>query len=304
MSLQKPSQDQLYLTLHKYWLQASLMRDNFYKEMDRGPTDILDSNWYLRIIVYRDFWLANLHTTICGYQEQKLNHGPVDNLICANKMELKNLKKRRDSTFHFETPVAKERKLNPAPLNMSCINEAHNLLGDYLLVALKSKVDNQTLGLKKPLFIKSYDLNVISSSLENYLKTVTPGTPLDGLLQYWLRARLMKAHFYREKSSGQLNIDQLIYLGSWYSALVCVIEGYQQLGFSDIKVNCLLDSENYKNLIKYRHSFTGYHRDYFNDPLIKSFLTTPGIVQWVHDLHDSLKCHFDFEVDTILETLN
>jgi hypothetical protein len=109
---------------------------------------------------------------------------------------------------------------------------------------------------------------------------------------YWLKSDLMKKKFhetFKTQSNTHFDVDQDIYMRLWYATLYCVVEGYQKLELYDSKVDELLKSPNLDSLRKFRHSVTGFHKNYYNVHLISPFLDcSKKTVLWINYLHYSL----------------
>ena len=282
------------------------MRHNFINEIDVFPTEAAESVFSSRIITYMDFWLANLHTVVYGYKEAKLNNAYINNLIDINATGLIDLKNYRDSTFHFEDQDFRNKKMTKMKdLNMLWVDNLHNFLGDYLLMGVKQAVWDGSQ--------KNKIINDISQKKINKLRIRDPlkenntsELAIYRLGQYWLRARLMHAHFKRalKKSDDANLVEQTIYLGSWYTSLICVIEGYLKLNLSNDKIDQLLNSHHYESLKGFRHAFTGYHKDYYNLFLINQLLADKDSVKWVNEIHYAFHTYLQEEIKKIAEELD
>lgn len=293
-----------FLTLHKYWLQADLMKRNFYYEVDNLSGISTKHDHSSRIVTYMDFWMANLDTVVSGYKKENLNYAHIEDLIQSNKLCIDELKKYRNSTFHFETPRRRNDKMKTfRKINMFWIDEIHNYIGKYLYDEL---TNTNIITIPKQFFI------INNFEKINNHKRILSKPPLNDeelshywFCQYWLRTRLMRAHFERSlHDSKNSKIEQIIYLGYWYIMLVCVIEGYQELKLKNPNLDILIRTGGHvEKLKKYRHSFTGYHQDYYNQHLIHDFVSDPNTVSWVTKLHDSfhefIKAEIKFKLDNM-----
>lgn len=136
------------LSLHKYWMQANRMREDFIQEIKKLPdsADIEDLYIYcseennIELHTYRDFWLASLYTVIRGYQDLKLNDNTIDDILSRNKKGIKELKKFRDSTRHFELPTERNKKfVGLKNLSMTWIQGVHLSFNEYFSYHLITK---------------------------------------------------------------------------------------------------------------------------------------------------------------------
>jgi hypothetical protein len=89
-------------------------------------------------------------------------------------------------------------------------------------------------------------------------------TAIFSLHKYWIRANLMRMHFYQELDRVQAEhdgpdvnftdeFDLRAYMDYWYSAVYVVIEGYKKLKLDDGGIDELLTSHNVYRLQLYRH---------------------------------------------------
>ena len=130
-------------------------------------------------------------------------------------------------------------------------------------------------------------------------------TSINWLYQYyWLRANLMRERFYEKFNRGsEHNFNehffvshQFTYMSFWYASLYSVVEGYEKLQLDDNSINQLLASSNLETLRKFRHSVTGFHKDYYNSNLVIPLLTSTTAVSWVNHLHFSLGKYLTAEI--------
>lgn len=282
-----------FFSLHKYFIQADIMKHNLFGEPFDNNTEYEYSS---RIVTYNDLWLANLHTVLCGIKEQKPDYDKLANLIIPEHIE--KLKQYRDSTFHFEFYSDRSKRIKILDRNwINWIFEIYDTLSYHFLLEMQVAQSNKNEWPKNE-FCK------IKHDKRNSCHKIPKSRLLYGqkkhwefihLCQYFKRAILMKAHFHRELNKNSEFFVQNTYMGAWYSLICCVIEGYQKLQLSENSINNLLESDNLAALYKYRHSFTGYHKDYFNTHLITDFIINHRSAVWINNLHNSFRNYFRSE---------
>ncbi len=341
--------EESYFSLHRYWLQANLMRKNFFEEwenlnspkkifidfliqevlietMEVKKSYLVYQNWLCvnlikkkiknievldlhlhssQAITYMDFWLSNLYTVIYHVCKKKPNliYDEIYSLIDLFPNNLFYLRGCRNSVFHFESPNFRQKKINKLlGLNIVWANDLHNVLGENLLSIIKGE---------KPNIAFKHNIQSLKDLRDSKeIKNVIQKNPIDNyelslcrLYQYWLRAQLMKERFYGSLSPIEnFDPDSHAYMGFWYSMIYCVVEGYTKLCFSNDKINLLLNEQDRRRLIKYRHSFTKCHKAYFNYHLTGDLLNRPGAAAWINELHDSLGHYLLYEMKKIIKT--
>lgn len=139
------------LSLHKYWLQANRMMEDFIQEIGELPENTNIDNIYqycsrinnTSIHTYRDLWVASIFIVIEGYKKLKLNDNKIDNLISENKKGISELREFRNSICHFEIPSQRNKKMKKLNnLSIKWLQELHFAFAEYLLTALTSIKQN------------------------------------------------------------------------------------------------------------------------------------------------------------------
>jgi hypothetical protein len=129
--------NQFIPSLHRYWLQANRIREDFLQEANKRK----ESNVY-NLYIYRDLWLASLHTVVVSYRSLELN----DPDIVIDESLIYTLEFFRNITYHFEFPSKRDKKITRlSNLSLKEINDLHNLLGAYLireLIIIQKNVGN------------------------------------------------------------------------------------------------------------------------------------------------------------------
>jgi hypothetical protein len=94
---------QSVLTLHKYFLWATQMREHFYAlvpEFSADPNRERFSEAGLKIDLYMSLWYGMLYVVAEGWQELKLSDPAVDSLLASPNLNL--LRLYRNGSFHFQ----------------------------------------------------------------------------------------------------------------------------------------------------------------------------------------------------------
>jgi hypothetical protein len=118
------------------------------------------------------------------------------------------------------------------------------------------------------------------------------------LHRYFIWTNQMRAHFDEILSEqqcpfeGAAFIKSILYMSYWYGGLYVVIEGWQKLGLSDIRINELLKSPNVRLLKRYRHGVFHFQRNY-HDKRFDEFMSQ-GVdeVAWVRTLNEQFGRYF------------
>ena len=126
------------LALHKYFLNANMMKMNFDILINKleKPTEIGDitEQWG-----YLSLWYGCLRVVLEGWQDLKLSDVQVDLLIDEDKIKLLN--GFRNDVFHFKADYFSSRTRNL--LNdkdfVLWIRNLHDLLGASILRLLKAE---------------------------------------------------------------------------------------------------------------------------------------------------------------------
>lgn len=280
--------DETIMTLQKYWLKANLMKEDFDKRYEKLPyvwkndKDLLfpkTNNNSSYINVFFDFWIASLYCAFQGYRT-------IITFIPFNDAFIKEMKKYRDSTFHFETIKVRQKKIETLKyLSVDNCRHIHDLIGDFLAAITK---------------VRQFKIDVV---FEHKPKIITSGKTVSSrdentenfyiLKNYWKRADVF---LYRMKDikenandphTGYDSHKFYDYNFFWLSAVYIVIEGYQKLGFSNSDVDELLSDTLMTDMLKrVRHSVFDYHHKYYNWDLISdSVIESKRFTDWICELH-------------------
>lgn len=114
------------------------------------------------------------------------------------------------------------------------------------------------------------------------------------LHRYYIWATRFKALFMAEikhhKVADEVTwaSDLGLFMSHWYGALFVVVEGYQELGLHDEKVDTLLASKNVELLQRFRNGTFHFQKDYYDDRFASFWKKSQDTVKWVHDLNLAL----------------
>ncbi len=123
------------------------------------------------------------------------------------------------------------------------------------------------------------------------------------LHKYFIWSDRMRVHFYKTIEGGlpindpnvmfsKKGINANLYMSYWYASMFVVIEGWQQLGLSDPKIDNLLKSPNVKLLKHYRHGVFHFQRNYFDKRFIELIRDGQNAVKWIRDLREEFSRFF------------
>jgi hypothetical protein len=99
------------------------------------------------------------------------------------------------------------------------------------------------------------------------------------LHRYFIWADRMRVHFdevLKKMSSGSVpddllkkekGIETFLYMSLWYVTFYVLIEGWQELGLSDPKIDVLLKSKNVDLLRRCRNGVFHFQKEYVDDRL-------------------------------------
>ena len=112
------------------------------------------------------------------------------------------------------------------------------------------------------------------------------------LHRYFLWANGMRDLFDKSTQSGfttinsKKGIECFHYMSYWYAGLYVVIEGWRELGLTDIKIDELLNSDNVDLLRLYRNGVFHYQKDYFSKKCEGFVAKGKETVKWVKQLNN------------------
>lgn len=124
------------------------------------------------------------------------------------------------------------------------------------------------------------------------------------LHRYFIWADRMKVHFDQvlqgvgaklvpvnlvKKREG---IDTFLYMSLWYATFYVLIEGWQELGLSDTKIDELLKSKNVDLLRRYRNGVFHFQKDYYDKRFMELMTEGQDVANWTRDLRDEFSRWF------------
>ena len=91
--------------------------------------------------------------------------------------------------------------------------------------------------------------------------------------------------------TGQLlkqkeGIDTFLYMSLWYGMLYVLIEGWMELGLTDVKIDKLLKSKNVYLLKRYRNGVFHFQKKYYDNRFTKLMSDGQNIANWTRELRD------------------
>lgn len=124
------------------------------------------------------------------------------------------------------------------------------------------------------------------------------------LHRYFIWADRMKVHFDRvlrgikpipindELFKKEEGIETFMYMSLWYGMFYVLIEGWQELGLEDEKIDKLLESRNVDLLRLYRNGVFHFHKEYYDEHFTKLMSEGQDIANWIRDLRDEFSRWF------------
>lgn len=124
------------------------------------------------------------------------------------------------------------------------------------------------------------------------------------LHRYFIWADRMRVHFDEilkkvgsEPVTSNLpktenGIDTFLYMSLWYGTFYVLIEGWQELGLSDPKIDALLKSPNVDLLRRYRNGVFHFQKEYYDKRFMKLMSEGKDIANWIRDLRDEFSRWF------------
>ncbi|MGO8754745.1 MAG: hypothetical protein ACLQHK_05890 [Gallionellaceae bacterium] len=123
------------------------------------------------------------------------------------------------------------------------------------------------------------------------MATIQTSEGLLSLHRYFIWANRMRTHFdellqlenYAMAPQGQ--IESRLYMSYWYAGLYVVIEGWRELGLSDVPIDDLLNSPNVELLRRYRNGTFHFKRAYNDQRFMELLKDGTDVVAWVRELN-------------------
>ncbi len=136
------------------------------------------------------------------------------------------------------------------------------------------------------------------------------------LHKYWIRASIIKAKLSKatkkigpKPSMLEVEIAEY-YMQILYSLIYVVVEGWQELGLKEEKVDQFLENRKFVSMLKsYRNKTFHFQKSYFQQAH-KNFYDEDGTAMWAFDLHKCLgealldRVKSQMPPELILETQN
>ena len=116
---------------------------------------------------------------------------------------------------------------------------------------------------------------------------MVPDKHIITLHRYFIAANRMRIHFERvlkTRAKDDKNTEAFLYMSYWYGGMYVVIEGWNELGLSDPKIDMLLNSPNVGLLRRYRNGVFHFQRDYYDEHFVEFMRDGPDCVDWIHEV--------------------
>lgn len=118
------------------------------------------------------------------------------------------------------------------------------------------------------------------------------------LHRYFIWANRMRTHFdellqmENHAMTPQGQIESRLYMSYWYAGLYVVVEGWRELGLSDVPIDDLLASPNVELLRRYRNG-TFHFQHAYNDQRFMELLTEgTDVIAWLRELNQQFGRYF------------
>lgn len=122
------------------------------------------------------------------------------------------------------------------------------------------------------------------------------------LHRYFIWADRMRVHFDHilryskpispESFKKREGIDIFLYMSLWYGMFYVLIEGWQELGLVDEKIDELLKSNNVNLLKQYRNGVFHFQKEYYDERFTKLMTEGQDVAIWIRDLRDKFSRWF------------
>lgn len=114
-----------FISLHKYFIMAAMMKDDFQAYIKNNASVINEPRHLLKASSYMSLWYAELYVVIEGWKELNLDNQFINHLLTDEELDL--LRKFRNGIFHYQKEYIHENKI------MSFINNDKSVTWVLLL---------------------------------------------------------------------------------------------------------------------------------------------------------------------------
>jgi hypothetical protein len=130
-----------YLILHKYFMNANVVKKNFFNIL--GEIDLENQIQVYEAGQLQNIWYSLLYVVIEGYSIELNLSDPAINFVLKNKKELiEKMKKFRNTIFHVQKSYNDPReidfyKLDTTKETVEGIREIHDIFSTRLLTLIR-----------------------------------------------------------------------------------------------------------------------------------------------------------------------
>jgi hypothetical protein len=133
------SKKEKLLSLHRYYIWANKMRQNFDETLNMSVTQ--DGSNGMDAFMYMGYWYATLYIVSEGWIELGLQDDVINELLTSDNLRL--LKRYRNGVFHYQKSYNDARftdLYNSGKEVVSWVRELNLELGRYFLTELKARI--------------------------------------------------------------------------------------------------------------------------------------------------------------------
>jgi hypothetical protein len=91
---------------------------------------------------------------------------------------------------------------------------------------------------------------------------------------------------------NEKGINTFLYMSLWYGTFYVLIEGWQELGLEDKKIDDMLKSANVVLLKRYRNGVFHFQKEYYDKRFTELMENGLDIANWIRDLRDEFSRWF------------
>src|SRR4051794_24087431 len=93
------------LSLHRYWIYASKLRQLFLKSLSNAKLGKLKESELTELIftdhiIYMSYWCSALYVVIEGYEDLSMHDDQIDKMLLDSRKDL--LRRFRNGLFHYQ----------------------------------------------------------------------------------------------------------------------------------------------------------------------------------------------------------